>query len=476
MPGVIGTSIHREPVFIPEKLLGLFERTNWQVACPTKRRGARPEPRPTHRYRCSHAQDVALMYCWKFQNQKKISRVSTEDLLTNPHRVGAPENVRHCSLFTGIGGFDVGLGRAGIETVMVCDNDPTARAVLKKHFGDIRYRKSVDRLGALPTCDLLTAGWPCQDLSQAGKTAGITGSRSNLIKHVFATLESTRRKPQYILLENVAFALHLDGGNAVRTVVRSLEALGYQWAYRILNTREFGLAQRRRRIFIAAALDFDPAALLYDGASVDLEESASRHTGFYWTEGNRGIGWTRDGIPPLKGGSSLSIPSPPAVWDRDTHEFFSPGIRDAERLQGFKAGWTSPAVEEFGDRVRWRLVGNAVSVPIANWLGKRILAMNAGTLRQVDLPKRESSKRHNMAWGGPNKKAMYVFVDREGPAKPKRASLADFRFLDAAPLSTRAASGFLSRVVESPLSVEHAFLVDLGRYSGRRDLIPRKAA
>lgn len=370
----------------------------------------------------------------------------------------------------------MGFGRAGIETVMVCDNDSAARAVLKEHFGDIRYRKSVDRLGSLPICEVLTAGWPCQDLSQAGMTAGITGSRSNLIKHVFAALTATRRKPQFVLLENVAFALHLQGGKAIRMVVQELEALGYRWAYRILNTREFGLAQRRRRIFIVAALDCDPAAILYDGASADLEEEASRHTGFYWTEGNRGIGWTRDSIPPLKGGSGLSIPSPPAIWDRQTHEFFSPGILDAERLQGFKSGWTAPVAEEFGDRVRWRLIGNAVSVPIAAWVGKRMLAMNEGTLRGIGLPKQESSKRHNMAWGGPNQKAVYALLDREGPAKPKRASLAEFRFLDAAPLSTRAASGFLSRVVKSPLSVEQAFLMDLGRYSGRRDLVPRIAA
>jgi DNA (cytosine-5)-methyltransferase 1 len=383
---------------------------------------------------------------------------------------------RHCSLFSGIGGFDVGLAQAGIETVMVCENDAAARAVLKKRFGDVRYRKSVDRLGSLPSCELLTAGWPCQDLSQAGMTAGINGARSNLIKHVFQVLQATSRRPQYILLENVAFALHLQGGKAIRKVVNELEILGYQWAYRILNTREFGLPQRRRRIFIAAARDSDPAAILFDGEGHSLEESLSRYVGFYWTEGNRGIGWTCDSVPPLKGGSGLSIPSPPAIWDRRTHDFFSPGIRDAERLQGFRAGWTSPATELSGDRVRWRLIGNAVSVPIARWLGRRIAAMSTGSLRPIELPAQNRSKRHNMAWGGPGKEPTYAYLGREGPAKLKRASLAEFGFLDARGLSTRAASGFLTRLVESPLSVEHAFLVDLGRYCGRTDLIPRKAA
>src|SRR5262245_28831317 len=93
--------------------------------------------------------------------------------------------LRHCSLFSGVGGFDVGVGQAGMATVMVCDSDPAARAVLRKRFQDIRYRKSVDELVSLPNCDLLTAGWPCQDLSQAGMTAGIRGAQSNLVKHVF---------------------------------------------------------------------------------------------------------------------------------------------------------------------------------------------------------------------------------------------------------------------------------------------------
>jgi DNA (cytosine-5)-methyltransferase 1 len=384
--------------------------------------------------------------------------------------------LRHCSLFTGIGGFDLGFHQAGIETVMVCENDIAARAVLKKRFGDVRYRKSVDKLGSLPNCELLSAGWPCQDLSQAGMTAGITGNQSNLIKHVFRSLQRTKRKPQYILLENVAFALHLQSGKAVRTVAAELEAHGYKWAYRILNTREFGLPQRRRRIFILGALDVDPATILFNGAGSPKDDTRTRYVGFYWTEGNRGIGWTSDAIPPLKVGSGLSIPAPPAVWDRRTRNFFSPGIRDAERLQGFRAGWTSPAAEQCGDRMRWRLVGNAVSVPIAKWIGRRLIAIGSASLRGNQLPPRGNSKGHNMAWGGPGQAPAYARVLLEGPAKPTRASLVNFNFMDSTPLSARAASGFLERLVESPLVVERDFLVDLGQYCGRRDLIPRKVA
>src|SRR3546814_17021421 len=94
-----------------------------------------------------------------------------------------------------------------------------------------------------------------------------------------------------------------------------LAARGYRWAYRILNTREFGLPHRRRRIFICGMLDGDPGGALFHGIDRAPElQPDPTHIGFYWTEGNRGVGWTADAVPPLKGGSGLHIPSPPAVW------------------------------------------------------------------------------------------------------------------------------------------------------------------
>ena len=95
--------------------------------------------------------------------------------------------------------------------------------------------------------------------------------------------------------------------------------------------------------------------------------------GFYWTEGNNGLGWAEDAIPPLKGGSGCGIPSPPGIWVPAEQAIVTPDIRDAERLQGFPADWTAPAI---GDGVRagkrWQLVGNAVSVPLAKWIGTRL--------------------------------------------------------------------------------------------------------
>ena len=95
--------------------------------------------------------------------------------------------------------------------------------------------------------------------------------------------------------------------------------------------------------------------------------SGDQLCGFYWTEGSRGLGWAIDALPTLKGGSTLGIPSPPAIWDPKDGSITTPDIRDAERLQGFEADWTEPAAEVPGVRRshRWKLVGNAVSVPVA---------------------------------------------------------------------------------------------------------------
>ena len=109
--------------------------------------------------------------------------------------------------------MELGMQRAGHHATLVCDILPTARAVLNARFPDVEYRDDITRLRSLPAdVDLICAGFPCQDLSQAGMTAGIHGSRSGLIGEVFRLL--SRRRIGTVVLENVPFMLQLNGGNA----------------------------------------------------------------------------------------------------------------------------------------------------------------------------------------------------------------------------------------------------------------------
>src|SRR5262249_48032258 len=135
--------------------------------------------------------------------------------------------------------------------------------------------------------------------------------------------------------------------------------------------------QRRERVFFVASIcDLNPAGVLFADEAVQprFETELDKHAhGFYWTEGTRGLGWASDAIPTLKKGSTVGIPSAPAIM-LPNGTIITPDIRDAERLQGFQEDWTKPAEQAGRKSLRWSLVGNAVTVDAAAWLGKRLAA------------------------------------------------------------------------------------------------------
>jgi DNA (cytosine-5)-methyltransferase 1 len=184
--------------------------------------------------------------------------------------------------------------------------------------------------------------------------------------------------------------------------------------------------------------------------------------GFYWTEGVRGLGWAVDAIPTMKGGSTIGIPSPPAIWLPDGR-FVLPDIRDAERLQGFPAGWTASAVEDPERRngPRWRLVGNAVSVPVAKWLGERL-----GEPREWDPESVEERQLDpaaswpTAAWGdAEGTRAVEVSAWPRQPDGP--LDLEDFLKHPKRPLSARATRGFLRRTERAKLRFPEGLIAAL---------------
>jgi DNA (cytosine-5)-methyltransferase 1 len=366
-------------------------------------------------------------------------------------------------LFAGIGGIELGLARAGFETEMLCEVDPGARAVLEQRFG-MDVHPDVRTFPKLPKVDVVAAGFPCQDLSQAGRTAGIEGHQSGLIAEVFRRLAQRNTSPRWLLLENVPFMLQLQRGKAMRYLVDELEDLGFTWAYRVVNSRAFGIPQRRQRVILLASRTEDPRLALFGANS---KEPAAAFTGqelcgFYWTEGLRGLGWAVDAVPTLKGGSTIGIPSPPAIWDPGDGSITTPDMRDAERLQGFDADWTAPALKARGVRQghRWKLIGNAVSVPLAEWVGRR-LKDPSGELPSSTLLRRGVSWPR-AAWGH-NRKVYAVDVSTF-PVTVPSTPLREFLRYPRLPLSHRAASGFLSRALVSGLRFESGFLDDVKRH------------
>jgi DNA (cytosine-5)-methyltransferase 1 len=368
-------------------------------------------------------------------------------------------------LFAGIGGIELGLEAAGHRATLVCEIDPAARAVLGARRPNLKVHDDIRTLDRLPKgTELVAGGFPCQDISQAGTTKGITGKNSGLVNEVFRLLRKT--DVPNVLLENVSFILALDRGHAMRYVTGELERLGYRWAYRVIDSQAFGLPQRRQRMFLLASRVSEPFELLMNG-SVESEEPSDwsgRACGFYWTEGVRGLGWAVDGVPTLKGGSTVGIASPPAIWMPDGR-IVTPDIRDAERLQGFEAGWTEPALQVSRQGFRWKLVGNAVSVPAAEWIGRRLVEGPKPVNLRVNTFAADK-KWPTAAFGGPGQRALAVDVSM-WPVAKHRIALTKFLQFEPKLLSYKATAGFLSRLESGSLHFPQEFLGALRSHAAR---------
>ena len=366
-----------------------------------------------------------------------------------------PRQLRVAGLFAGVGGIELGLARSGHEALLLCENDPAARAVLDEHFPRVEKHADIRTLKKLPSgTDLLAAGFPCQDLSQAGKTEGISGSRSGLVGEVFRLLDEERTP--LVLLENVPFMLQLAGGKALEVIVEAVEQLGYKWAYRIIDTRAFGLPQRRERVFFLAALNEDPRDVLLtlDAGEPEPLDPAGLACGFYWTEGIRGLGWAVNAVPTLKGGSTIGIPSPPAVL-MPGGDIVKPDIRDLERMQGFAVDWTKPAERVVKRGHRWKLVGNAVTVDVAAWVGRQLAS--PGRYRpKSDRPLRPGDPWPRAAWNvGRGRFASPVSA---WPSRRRGVALHRFLKFKPEPLSAKGAAGFLGRARTGNLRFPPGFL------------------
>lgn len=382
-----------------------------------------------------------------------------QNQLTLGFPVRAPEPPGACSkgqrhrivgLFAGIGGLERGLHRSKHETVLLCENDPAAIAVLAAQFPGVSLHEDVRTLIEVPSSTtLVAAGFPCQDLSQAGRTAGISGTRSGLVGEVFRLIEQHRTP--WVLLENVPFMLQLGGGRAMEVIASTFEKLGYRWAYRVVDSRAFGLPQRRRRVYFLASLAGDPRSVLFSDDTPapddEIERGRSVACGFYWTEGIRGLGWAVDAVPTLKGGSTVGIPSAPGIL-LPSGDVVMPDLRDAERLQGFPADWTKPAERVARRGMRWKLVGNAVTVLAAEWLGRRLREPG----RPLDLASAPLPIRHTWPIAAWNVDGRRVRVEAsEWPVQWRYRPLQTFLRFEPTPLSAKATAGFLARTERSRL-------------------------
>jgi DNA (cytosine-5)-methyltransferase 1 len=160
------------------------------------------------------------------------------------------------SLFAGVGGFDLAMQRQGVKVVASVEIDKNCNQVLAQHFPDATQFTDVTTVkgedlinaGFTPSTGIITGGFPCQDLSVAGKRAGLAGERSGLFWEIARLVEETQT--EYFIIENVPGLLSSNGGKDFGVVVGTMADLGYSLGWRVLDAQHFGVPQRRRRVFV----------------------------------------------------------------------------------------------------------------------------------------------------------------------------------------------------------------------------------
>jgi DNA (cytosine-5)-methyltransferase 1 len=303
------------------------------------------------------------------------------------------------SLFAGIGGFEEAFRRAGVRTVASVEIDKHARGVLARQlpetvlFDDVTKVSGDDlrRAGFVPARGILTAGFPCQDISIAGAGAGLAGSRSGLFWEIVRLLDELH--PRWFVLENVPRLLSINGGRDMGTVVGALVECGYGCSWRVLDAQYFGVPQRRRRIFIVGCFgDFGRASaevfFEQQGGGGDSTEGGEARPGVTGTaadriaessrivalhENQRGELSTNQTMGTLATGGGKPGQGYPAVLVEGVVRKMTP--RECERLQGFPDGWTDGQAAT----VRYRQLGNAVAIPVVQWIAERLVAVDGSS-------------------------------------------------------------------------------------------------
>ena len=303
---------------------------------------------------------------------------------------GPSGKIRVASFFAGIGGFDLGFDRADIETVWQCEKKDFCLDILAKHWPDVPRVADIQGVKPddIPDAEIWAGGFPCQDVSLArmGPRSGLRGKQSGLF-YDFAGLIDARR-PQVVVLENVAALLSSHDGRDFAVILRTLADIGYGLAWRVLDSRHFGVPQSRTRVFIVGSLGGAEAAakILFEPECGDRDSEKSRPDGakpvspFAISTGNPEQGFVKKLAHCLYAESARHTGTD---WSRNYVSYPEGQVRrltplETERLQGFPDDWTLPtkemANEDSLDSARYHACGNAVSVPVAEWLGRRIVA------------------------------------------------------------------------------------------------------
>lgn len=309
------------------------------------------------------------------------------------------------STFSGVGGLDLGLERAGMSIKWQAESDEWCRRVLARHWPDTYIYEDVSRiysgqereggqprirggdftdangsdLGQQPSpngIDLLCGGFPCQDLSIAGKKEGLSGERSKLFFEYARIADEL--KPKWLLLENVTGLLSASKGRDYAILLATLAEIGYSVSWRVADARYFGVPQRRRRVFIVGYFgdDGSRAALsLGAGGEGDIKAGACS-----W---QKAAARARSGTEEA-GQLASTLQTTCHDWSRSDNfnivnqesELRRLTPVECERLMSWPDNWTAIDGDKTPLSRRYKACGNGVVSNVAEWIGRRIMAIS----------------------------------------------------------------------------------------------------
>lgn len=294
--------------------------------------------------------------------------------------------MNYISLFSGIGGFELGIQKSKYKDHLNCigfsEVDENAIKIYRRHFpnhkwlGDVRKIKTDE----LPRFELLVGGFPCQSFSNSGNKQGFDDTRGTLFFEIARILKDKR--PKYFLLENVQGLLWNKCGETMQTIIRVLAEMGYNIQYEILDSRFFGVPQRRERLFIKGCLgkgcEFKfPTIRRYSEPTKDLSDEHLKirtDTSKGYKEANVGDGVRISRLNQKNGGrgrvqsDSVGTLMCSCNWGVVTPDLEIRKLTplEYERCQGFDDGWTEFGVdgEPISNTQRYKCLGNAVTVNV----------------------------------------------------------------------------------------------------------------
>jgi DNA (cytosine-5)-methyltransferase 1 len=343
----------------------------------------------------------------------------------------------YISLFSGIGGLE----HPSIPATLFCEQDTKCQAVIRSQAlnRNVPIHGDIKELQSPPPSSFVIGGWPCQDISSAGKQQGLSGGRSGLFFEMLRVAGASGAHT--IIGENVPNLLTLKSGADFEKVKLALRDYGFNHiSWRILNSREFSLPQERNRLFIVASKHPSYALALHTEIPISSEpkETTEVH-GFYWTGGKRSICYSKGYVPTLKvGATDNGGRSTVAVYNGKIVRKLT--IKETLALQGF------PGIERPGlaASTLLRMTGNAVTKPVGEFVVSSVMSacQPSGIRSGFSVRSRSGYFDGEVEWA----------IDH----KPKilASNLADFLEPgDHPPLSAQASAGLIIRSVRSGQSM-----------------------